>query len=204
MIYHWIFILLAIVFVKITWSKAGNYFYFILLAFAFRPGHHNSLRQSLWARGEQTLRVVSARDLLRPQWFFYIPSESELGGWRDGAYGLTSLPEKTWKSNHLQMWLQRQHFLLNYFKTLSIGRAGIQTHNLPHRRPTHYHWAIGWRLLWWIVVVDGRCSHISTEQSRTKQQTAVTGCGSHWMFNLYAFRRAMAVWLTFCFHLGIR
>ena len=29
------------------------------------------------------------------------------------------------------MSLQRQHFLLSYFKTLSVGPAGIQTHDLP-------------------------------------------------------------------------
>ena len=39
----------------------------------------------------------------------------------DGAYGLSSLPEKTRISNHLQMSLQRQHILLLYFKTLSVG-----------------------------------------------------------------------------------
>ena len=43
------------------------------------------------------------------------------------AYGLTSLSEKTQKSNHLQMLEQRHHFLLNYFKTLSGGPAGNQT-----------------------------------------------------------------------------
>jgi len=37
----------------------------------------------------------------------------------DGAYGLSSLSEKTRVSNHLQMSLQRQHILLSYFKTLS-------------------------------------------------------------------------------------
>ena len=40
---------------------------------------------------------------------------------RDGAYDLTSLSEKTRTSNHLQMSLQRQHVLLSYFKTLSVG-----------------------------------------------------------------------------------
>ena len=40
---------------------------------------------------------------------------------RDGAYGLSSLSEKTRISNHLQMSLQRQHILLSYFKTLSVG-----------------------------------------------------------------------------------
>ena len=39
----------------------------------------------------------------------------------DGAYGLSSLSEKTRISNHLQISLQRQHILLSYFKTLSVG-----------------------------------------------------------------------------------
>ena len=39
----------------------------------------------------------------------------------DGAYGLLSLSEKTRISDHLQMSLQRQHILLSYFKTLSVG-----------------------------------------------------------------------------------
>jgi len=39
----------------------------------------------------------------------------------DGAYGLSSLSEKTRISNHLQMSLQKQHILLSYFKTLSVG-----------------------------------------------------------------------------------
>ena len=38
----------------------------------------------------------------------------------DGAYGLSSLSEKTRTSNHLQVSLQRQHILLSYFKTLSV------------------------------------------------------------------------------------
>ena len=39
----------------------------------------------------------------------------------DGPYGLLSLSEKTRIFNHLQMSLQRQHILLSYFKTLSVG-----------------------------------------------------------------------------------
>jgi len=39
----------------------------------------------------------------------------------DGAYGLSSLSEKTRIFNHLQMSLQRQHILLSYFRTLSVG-----------------------------------------------------------------------------------
>ena len=36
------------------------------------------------------------------------------------------LIEKTWKSNHMQMKLQRQDFLLSYFKTLSDGPSGVK------------------------------------------------------------------------------
>ena len=37
-----------------------------------------------------------------------------------GAYGLSSLAEKTRTSNHFQMLQQRQHIFLSYFKTLSV------------------------------------------------------------------------------------
>ena len=55
-------------------------------------------------------------------------------GFWDGAYGLASLSEKTGKSNRLQMSLQRQHFLLSYLKTLSVGPAGVRTNGLPLSR----------------------------------------------------------------------
>ena len=38
-------------------------FCFCFLSFAIRLGHHNSLRQLLWAHGVHTPRVVTARDL---------------------------------------------------------------------------------------------------------------------------------------------
>ena len=38
---------------------------------------------------------------------------------------LSSSSQKTRKSNHLQMSLPRQHFLLSYLKTLSVGPAGV-------------------------------------------------------------------------------
>ena len=44
---------------------------------------------------------------------------------RDGAYGLSFLSKKTRKSNHLQMQLQRQQFLLSYLKTLTVGLARV-------------------------------------------------------------------------------
>ena len=43
----------------------------------------------------------------------------------DGTVGFLSLSEKTRKSNHLQMSLQRQHFFLSYLKTLSFGPVGV-------------------------------------------------------------------------------
>ena len=56
----------------------------------------------------------------------------------DGTSGLSSLSEKTRKSNPLQMLWQRQHFLLSYLKTLSVGPAGVWTHDLPHGSPALY------------------------------------------------------------------
>ena len=53
----------------------------------------------------------------------------------DRTYGFSSLSEKTRKSNHLQMSLQRQHFLLSYLKTLSVGPARVWTGDLPLGRP---------------------------------------------------------------------
>ncbi len=49
------------------------------------------------------------------------PTDDKTEDAGDGAYGLLSLSEKTRISNHLQMPLQRQHILLIYFKTLSVG-----------------------------------------------------------------------------------
>ena len=53
----------------------------------------------------------------------------------DGTYGVSSLSEKTRKSNHLQMSLQRQHFLLSYLKTLSVGPAGVWIRDPPLSGP---------------------------------------------------------------------
>ena len=53
----------------------------------------------------------------------------------DGAYGLSSLSEKTRKSNRLRMLSQREHSLLSYLKTLSVGPAGVWTYGLPLSRP---------------------------------------------------------------------
>ena len=53
----------------------------------------------------------------------------------DGIYGFSSLSEKSRKSNRSQMLFQRQHFLLSYLKTLSVGPAGVRTRDIPLRRP---------------------------------------------------------------------
>ncbi len=52
---------------------------------------------------------------------FTSPADRDTEDEGDGAYGLSSLSEKTRISNHLQMSLQRQHILLSYFTTLSVG-----------------------------------------------------------------------------------
>ena len=84
----------------------------------------------------------------------------------DGTYCFSSLSEKTRKSNHLQILLPRQHFLLSYFKTLSVGPAGVWTRSLWGNQAAvilhHYSWScihslpIQWLLLndikiipWW-------------------------------------------------------
>ena len=46
-----------------------------------------------------------------------------------------SVSEKTSKSHRLQMSLQRQHFLLRYLKTLSVGPAGVWIRDPPLSRP---------------------------------------------------------------------
>ena len=56
-------------------------------------------------------------------------------------------------SNHLQMSLQRQHFLLSYLKTLSVGRAGVWTRDLGRsadRRSTNWanQAAFRWFVFW--------------------------------------------------------
>ena len=63
------------------------------------------------------------------QWFgfFYVPQEqiSESAVRWDIRFFRPQRYEKTRKSNRLQMSLQRQHFLLSYIKTMSVGPARI-------------------------------------------------------------------------------
>ena len=53
----------------------------------------------------------------------------------------SSLSEKIRKSNRSQMSLQRQHFLLSYLKTLSIGPVGIKPETPPSADQRSPNWA---------------------------------------------------------------
>ena len=57
----------------------------------------------------------------------------------DGAYGLSSLSKKSRMSNCLQISQQRQHILLSYFKTLSVGPVWVLNPDLPHSSPALIH-----------------------------------------------------------------
>ena len=57
----------------------------------------------------------------------------------DGAYGFSSLSEKTRMSNRLQMSQQRQRILLSHFKILSVGPAWVLKPDLPHGSPALIH-----------------------------------------------------------------
>ena len=84
----------------------------------------------------------------------------------DGAYGLSSLSGKTWMSNHLQITLQRQHFLLIYLTTLSVGAVHVWTCDLPHGSPVLYqnmcvvydHCFSYFSFLWFSTQLKRRCS----------------------------------------------
>ena len=89
------------------------------LFFSTHPGRKTHKGQPQHRELHALLFSNSVWVLLRPTVIIY---EHGRYLW-DGAYGLSSLSEKTWKSNHL---LFTQHFLLSYFKTLSVGPAGVE------------------------------------------------------------------------------
>ncbi len=64
---------------------------------------------------------------------FTSPADHKTKDAGDGAYGLSSLSEKTRISNHLKMSLQRQHILLRYFKTLSVSPIWESNQRPPAR-----------------------------------------------------------------------
>ena len=83
--------------------------------------------------------------------FFLRPTELSTSKelW-DGTSGLSSLSEKTSKSNHLQMKLQRQHFLLSYLKTGWSRTHDILRH-IPVQKQVSYRcrWS---GLHWWLLI----------------------------------------------------
>ena len=101
-----------------------------------RPGHYtgNSVPYSL----QQVHGFFNV-----PCWLY----NSEDAG--DGACDLSSLSKKTRTSNRLQMSLQRQHVLLSYFKTLSVGPVW----GLNPRPPTQQFGALPTELTgWWLII----------------------------------------------------
>ena len=68
--------------------------------------------------------------------FFYVPQDQISAVRRHLRFFVLILELETRKSVYLQMSLQRQHFLLSYLKTLSVGPAGVWTCDLPLGRPT--------------------------------------------------------------------
>ena len=80
--------------------------------------------------------------------FLNVPQNClNLQGFWDGSYGLSSLSEKTRKSNCFQMSLQRQHFPLSNLKTLCVGPTGVGTNGL-----------VDWRLINWAYQAEfGTC-----------------------------------------------
>ena len=113
-----------------TFSSAGER----APGYRLAPDHFQTVKRMLtpdWAQ-KMLFIIVPNRQTASPEFFLYVLLTKVL--W-DGAYGLSSLSEKTWKSNRLQMLSQRQDFLLTYLKTLSVGLAAVWTYGLPLSRP---------------------------------------------------------------------
>ena len=145
--------------------------------------------QSFWVSHRcpqrSTLGVVTAR-------VRYVPSGSltshRIKLWRvvrrDLRF-LSSLSEKTRKSNHLQMSLQRKHFLLSYLKTLSVGPAKAWTHDLPHGSQALYQLSqpVGGivillnrhniYIIWWSTSVGVCCSLVFTKKNNWKENPLI-------------------------------
>ena len=71
--------------------------------------------------------------------YFNIPKNSFVQGLWNRAYSLSFFSEK--KCSCWQMSLQRQHFLLSCFKTLSVGLAGVWTSSILLGRQVLIQWA---------------------------------------------------------------
>ena len=68
--------------------------------------------------------------------FFYVPQNYQHSrNCETGPPTYRPYPRRLEKSNHLQMKLQRQHFLLSYLKTLSVGPVGVTNSRPPASQP---------------------------------------------------------------------
>ena len=83
--------------------------------------HHRSLRPLLFSNSEVGSFTSHENKWMKVLW--------------DRTYSFSSLSEKTRKTNHLQMTLQRQHFLLSYLKTLRCW-SGSGLRQRPPARQT--------------------------------------------------------------------
>ena len=68
--------------------------------------------------------------------FFYVPQNYQHSrNCETGPPTYRPYPRRLKKSNHLEMKLQRQHFLLSYLKTLSVGPVGVSNSRSPASQP---------------------------------------------------------------------
>ena len=100
--------------------------------------HHRGLRPPLFSNSDVGCFTFHKNKSVKVLW--------------DGTYGFSSLSEKTRKSNHLQMSLQRLHFLLSYLKALSVGPAKVWIHDSPAADQCSPKWAnqVVIKLMWTI------------------------------------------------------
>ena len=131
-------------------SKLGSQQTKVPLAAALSPFMSLLYPPNLWCEWCDVWRLTTSEGSTSPtlfeQWcrFFYVlqePEKYKIVLW-DGTYSFSSLFKKTRKSKHLQMSLQRQHFLLSNLKTLSVGPAMVK-HNKTHAY-TYTKWCKPW------------------------------------------------------------
>ena len=80
----------------------------------------------------------STSPTLFEQWcgFFHVPQEPDkCKCCETGPTVFCPYSRRLESLNRLQMSLQRQHFLLSYLKTLSVGPAGVRTRNKNENSP---------------------------------------------------------------------
>lgn len=89
-----------------------------------------------------------------PQKWYPFPSRMWIST-IDRKWNMLPLILGPWRSNHLQMYLQRQH-LLSYHKTLSVGLAGAWTRDLPRTKiRCSSNWANWLALKCIVILVNG-------------------------------------------------